>query len=52
MMINYLPKGQRINGEYYAKLLDNFNQCIQQKRPGLAKKKSSSAKTTLGFTHV
>ncbi|KAA5582499.1 hypothetical protein F3H14_37350, partial [Pseudomonas aeruginosa] len=40
LMIVYLPKGQTINGEYYANLLDNFHQCIQQKRPGLAKKKN------------
>lgn len=52
LMIDYLPKGQTINGEYYANLLDKLHQCIQQKRPGLAKKESSSTKTTLGFTHV
>lgn len=39
LMIDYLPKGQTINGEYYANLLDKLHQCIQQKRPGLAKKK-------------
>lgn len=39
LMIDYLPKGQTINGEYYANLLDNVHQCIQQKRTGLAKKK-------------
>lgn len=52
LMIDYLPKGKTINGEYYANLLDKLHQCIHQKRPGLAKKKSSSIKTTLGFTHV
>lgn len=52
LFIDYLPKGQTINGEYYANLLDKLHQCIQEKRPGLAKKKSSSIKTTQGFTRV
>lgn len=39
LMIDYLPKGQTINGEYYADLLDKLQVCIREKRPGLAKKK-------------
>lgn len=39
LMIDYLPKGQTINGEYYANLLDKLQECIEQRRPGLARKK-------------
>lgn len=39
LMIDYLPKGKTINGEYYANLLDQLRQNIHQKRPGLARKK-------------
>ncbi|CAG9794686.1 unnamed protein product [Diatraea saccharalis] len=31
LMIDYLPKGQNINGEYYADLLDKLQVCIPQK---------------------
>lgn len=37
--IDYLEKGKTINGEYYANLLDQFNQILLEKRPHLAKKK-------------
>lgn len=37
--IDYLEKGQTINGEYYCKLLDRFNNVLKEKRPHLAKKK-------------
>lgn len=39
LMIDYLPSGQTINGNYYANLLDRLHQNIQQKRPGLIRKK-------------
>ncbi|XP_011251320.1 histone-lysine N-methyltransferase SETMAR-like [Camponotus floridanus] len=37
--IDYLQKGKTINGEYYANLLDRFNDVLKEKRPHLAKKK-------------
>lgn len=39
IMIDYLPKGKTITGEYYANLLDQLKQNIAKKRPGLDKKK-------------
>ena len=39
LMIDYLPRGQTITGDYYADLLHKLQECIQQKRPGLARKK-------------
>lgn len=36
LMIDYLPRGQTINGEYYANLLDQLQQNIQRKRPDLS----------------
>ena len=39
LLIDYLSKGKTINGEYYANILDQLHQNIQQKRPGLAHKK-------------
>ena len=37
--IDYLQKGKAINGEYYANLLDRFNEDLKRKRPHMAKKK-------------
>lgn len=39
LFIDYLEKGKTINGPYYASLLDQLKQKIQEKRPGLVKKK-------------
>ena len=39
LLIDYLPKGQTITGEYYSNLLDQLQQAIEEKRPGLTKKK-------------
>ncbi|KYB24575.1 Mariner Mos1 transposase-like Protein [Tribolium castaneum] len=38
-LVDYLEKGKTINGPYYASLLDQLKQKIQEKRPGLVKKK-------------
>ena len=37
--IDYLQKGKTVNGEYYCKLLDHFNDVLKEKRPHMAKKK-------------
>jgi len=37
--IDYLPSKQTINGDYYAALLDRFNNILKKKHPHLAKKK-------------
>jgi len=37
--IDYLPSTQMINGDYYAALLNHFNNILKKKRPHLAKKK-------------
>jgi histone-lysine N-methyltransferase SETMAR len=37
--IDYLQKGRTINGEYYANLLDRFDDDLKKNRPHLAKKK-------------
>ena len=34
MFIDYLQKGQTINGEYYANLLRELRKAIKSKRPG------------------
>ena len=34
VLVDYLPKGQTINGEYYAKLLRQLREAIKAKRPG------------------
>lgn len=52
LMIDYLPKGQTINGEYYANLLDKLQECIEQRRPGLARKKKFFIKTMQEFTRA
>lgn len=39
LLIDYLPKGRTITGEYYSNLLDQLDAKIRQKRPGLKKKK-------------
>jgi histone-lysine N-methyltransferase SETMAR len=39
LLIDYLEKGRTITGEYYANLLDQLDAKIQEKRPGLKKKK-------------
>ena len=33
LMIDYLPKSETINGEYYVKLLDKLDTIINEKRP-------------------
>jgi len=37
--IDYFPLKQTINGDYYAALLDSFNNILKKKHPHLAKKK-------------
>ena len=37
--IDYLPSKHSIDGDYYAALLDRFNNILKKKRPHLAKKK-------------
>jgi len=37
--IDYFPSKQTINDDYYAALLDRFNNILKKKRPHLAKKK-------------
>lgn len=39
LLIDYLPKGKTISGQYYADLLDRLLIMIREKRPGLLKKK-------------
>jgi len=36
---DYFPSKQTINGDYYATLLDHFNNILKKKHPHLAKKK-------------
>uniref|UniRef100_T1HBU2 Uncharacterized protein n=1 Tax=Rhodnius prolixus TaxID=13249 RepID=T1HBU2_RHOPR len=35
LLIDYLPTGQTITGQYYAYLLDQLQEKIREKRPGL-----------------
>jgi len=37
--IDYFPSKQTTNSDYYAALLDRFNNILKKKRPYLAKKK-------------
>ncbi|XP_011865157.1 PREDICTED: histone-lysine N-methyltransferase SETMAR-like, partial [Vollenhovia emeryi] len=39
ILIDYLAKGETINGQYYAALLDKLKATIKEKRPHLVKKK-------------
>lgn len=39
LLIDYLTKGQTINGAYYAALLDQLKAAIAEKRPGMVRKK-------------
>jgi len=39
LLIDYLQTGRTITGEYYCSLLDQLDEKIRKKRPGLAKKK-------------
>ncbi|CEF59878.1 Transposase, type 1 family-containing protein [Strongyloides ratti] len=39
LLIDYLPNGQTITGKYYSNLLDQLDEKIREKRPGLNKKK-------------
>lgn len=39
LLIDYLEKGKTINSEYYCNLLDQLDEKIREKRPGLQKKK-------------
>lgn len=39
LLIDFLPKGQTINSDYYIALLDRLDDAIKQKRPHMAKKK-------------
>lgn len=38
LLIDYLPKNQTINGQYYAKHLNYVDKKNHEKRPGLRKK--------------
>ena len=39
LLIDFLPKGQMINSDYYIALLDRLEDAIKKKRPHMAKKK-------------
>ena len=39
LLIDYLQKGKTINSEYYCSLLDQLDEKIREKRPGLQHKK-------------
>ena len=39
LLIDYLEHGKTVTGQYYAALLDRLKSAIQEKRPGMAKKK-------------
>jgi hypothetical protein len=39
LLIDYLQKGKTITGQYYTTLLEKLKTAIQEKRPGMAKKK-------------
>ena len=39
LLIDFLPKGQTINSDYYIALLDRLKDAIKKKRPHMAKKK-------------
>jgi len=39
LLIDYMPTGSTITGEYYARLLDQLKHAIVTKRPGLQRKK-------------
>ena len=39
LIIDFLPKGQTINSDYYVALLDRLEDAIKKKRPHMAKKK-------------
>lgn len=39
LLIDYLDKGKTVTGQYYATLLVKLKAAIQEKRPGMAKKK-------------
>ena len=41
LLIDFLPKGQTINRDYYIALLDRLENAIKKKRPQMAKKKPS-----------
>jgi len=48
--IDYLPSKQTINGDYYAALLDRFNNILKKKRPSVREEESSFIKTMYKFT--
>jgi histone-lysine N-methyltransferase SETMAR len=50
IFVDYLEKGKTITGDYYASLLDQPENKIEEKRPYL--KKSSFIRTMPVFTHV
>jgi len=50
--INYLPSKQMINGDYYAVLLDRFNNILKKKHLYLAKKKVLFHQATHRFTRA
>jgi hypothetical protein len=39
LLIDYLQNGKTINGQYYTTLLEKLKTVIQEKLPGMAKKK-------------
>jgi histone-lysine N-methyltransferase SETMAR len=52
IFVDYLEKGKTITGDYYASLLDQLKNQIEEKRPHLNRKKSSVIRTMPVFTHV
>ncbi|XP_014293834.1 histone-lysine N-methyltransferase SETMAR-like [Halyomorpha halys] len=38
LLIDYLPTGQTIKGQYYVNLLDQLQEMIREKMPGLVRK--------------
>ena len=40
LLVDFLPKGQTINSDYYIALLNRLEDAIKKKRPHMAKKKS------------
>lgn len=49
LLIDFLPKGQKINSDYYIALLDRLNDAFKQKRKW-QEKNHSFTKTTLQST--
>ena len=52
LLIDYLPTGQTIMGQYYTNLLEQLQEKICAKNPGLARKNSSFIRPMLAYTQV